>query len=233
MSWLGNLGQFEAFNLKGMLNQVKEDPWRLFVGSADPLSTKFWNKLTGSDSKPIIDQWGGAADHRYDEAEEAGINTGAGKQAHGLAKAVASFYAGGYGANQAGGLLGSGQAAGATTGSTGYGIGQPVVSGNVGSASYAGGGQSQGLLGSFGNKVSSINDTVEPYMKAYQMGQQFMPQGGQGQQAQPAPVMAQNMGGGLETLTALANQGRQAQDAAQQNAAAARDARRAQRRGLL
>lgn len=231
MSWLGNLGQFEAFNLKGMLNQVKDNPARLLYGAADPFSTKVWNKILGRDDKPLVDQWGGAAKHRYQEAEDAGIDTGAGKQMHGLAKAIASFYAGGYGANQAGGLLGSGQAAGATTGSTGYGIGQPVVSGNVGSASYAGGGQSQGLLGSFGDKVSSINDTVEPYMKAYQTSQQFMPQSRQA--PQPSPVLAQNMGGGQQALAAVATQGRQAQDSAMQNAASAREARRAQRRGLL
>ena len=230
MSWLGNLGDFELFNLKGMANQVKDNPARLLYGSADPFSTKVWNKILGTDDKPLVDQWGGAAKHRYQEAEDAGIDTGAGKQAHGVAKAIASFYAGGYGANQAGGLLGSGQAA-AGTGGAGYQIGQPVVSGNVGSAGYASGGQAQGLLGGFGDKVSSINQTVEPYMKAYQMGQQVMPQG----QAQPVPqpVMAQNMGGGPETLAMLANQGRQAQQVTMQNAASAREARKAQRRGLI
>jgi hypothetical protein len=231
MSWLGNLGNFELFNLKGMANQVKEDPWRLFVGSADPLSTKFWNKLTGSDSKPIIDQWGGAADHRYQEAEDAGIDTRAGRTGHNVAKTIASFYAGGYGADKAGGLLSSGTGGGSATWVDGAG---KVVGQAPGSGSGAiGGAQSQpGLLSTFGGKLKSANEAVEPYMQAYQIGQQFMPQGQQAQSA-PQPVMAQNMGGGPETLAMLANQGRQAQDTMLQNSAAAREARRANRRGLL
>lgn len=235
MSWFGDVGNFELFNLKGMANQVKDNPARLLYGAADPFSTKVWNKILGRDDKPLVDQWGGAASHRYDEAEDAGIDTGAGKQAHGIAKAIASFYAGGYGAGKAGGLLG-GQGAGATAGSgsaggTGYGLGQPVVSGSAGNATYAGG-QSQGLLGGFGDTLSSFNETAKPYMDAYQMGSQLMPQQ-QGQQAAPAPVMAQNMGGGPEALAAIATQGRQAQDASLQNAATARNQRRLNRRGLL
>lgn len=75
----------------------------------------------------------------------------------------------------AGGLLG-GQGAGATAGSgsaggTGYGLGQPVVSGSAGNATYAGG-QSQGLLGWFGEKLSSFNQTAKPYMDAVSTGQQ-------------------------------------------------------------
>lgn len=169
MSWLGNLGQFELFNLKGMANQVKDNPARLLYGAADPFSTKVWNKILGRDDKPLIDQWGGAAEHRYEDAENAGIDTGAGRTGHNIAKAVASFYAGGYGADKAGGLLGGTQAAGG--GGTGYGLGQPVVSGNVGNASYAGG-QSPGLLGQFGDKLSSWNQTAKPYMDAVSNGQQ-------------------------------------------------------------
>lgn len=173
MSWFGDLGQFELFNLKGMADQVKDNPFRLLYGAADPFSTKVWNKILGRDDKPLIDQWGGAAEHRYEDAENAGIDTGAGRTGHNIAKAVASFYAGGYGAGKAGGLLG-GQGAGATagTGGTGYGLGQPVVSGQVGNASYAGGGQSQGLLGGFGESLNSFNQTAKPYMDALSTGQQ-------------------------------------------------------------
>lgn len=135
MSWLGDLGNFELFNLKGMANQVKENPARLLYGSADPFSTKMWNKILGRDDKPLIDQWGGAAKHRYEEAEDAGINTGAGKAGHGIAKAIASFYTGGAaagamgggagaasGAGGSGGLLGSGTSAGSSAGTTGFGL---------------------------------------------------------------------------------------------------------------
>lgn len=231
MSWLGNLGNFELFNAKGMLNQVKDNPARLLYGSADPFSTKVWNKILGTDDKPLIDQWGGAASHRYQEAEDAGIDTRAGRTGHNVAKTIASFYAGGYGADKAGGLLGSGAGGGSATWVDGAG---KVVGQAPGSGSGAiGGAQSQpGLLSTFGGKLKSANEAVEPYMQAYQIGQQFMPQG---QQAQPAPqpVMAQNMGGGPETLAMLANQGREAQQVTMQNAMNAREARKAQRRGLL
>lgn len=231
MSWLGNLGNFELFNAKGMLNQVKDNPARLLYGSADPFSTKVWNKILGTNDKPLIDQWGGAADHRYQEAEDAGIDTRAGRAGHNVAKTIASFYAGGYGADKAGGLLSSGTGGGSATWVDGAG---KVVGQAPGSGSGAiGGAQSQpGLLSTFGGKLKSANEAVEPYMQAYQIGQQFMPQG---QQAQPAPqpVMAQSMGGGPEALSMLANQGRQAQQTTMQNAAAAREARKAQRRGLL
>lgn len=228
MSWLGNLGKFELFNLKGTANQVKDNPLRLFYGSADPISTKFWNKVLNRDDKPLIDQWGGAPKHRYEEAEEAGIDTGAGRTAHNIAKTVASMYVGG----QAGGLLGNGATSTSATWADGAGkvVGQAPGSGS----GVIGGAQSQpGLLSTFGDKLSSANQTVKPYMDAYQIGQQFMPQGQQAPQGQPAPVMAQSMGGGPEALSMLANQGRQAQQTTMQNAAAAREARKAQRRGLL
>lgn len=230
MSWLGNLGNFELFNAKGMLNQVKDNPARLLYGSADPFSTKVWNKILGTNDKPLIDQWGGAADHRYQEAEDAGIDTSAGRAGHNVAKTIASFYAGGYGADKAGGLLGSGSGGSATwVDGAGKVVGQAPGSGS----GAIGGAQSQpGLLSTFGGKLKSANEAVEPYMQAYQIGQQFMPQG---QQAQPAPqpVMAQNMGSGPETLAMLANQGREAQQVTMQNAMNAREARKAQRRGLL
>lgn len=230
MSWLGNLANFELFNAKGMLNQVKDNPARLLYGSADPFSTNVWNKILGTDDKPLIDQWGGAAKHRYQEAEDAGIDTSAGRTGHNVAKTIASFYAGGYGADKAGGLLGSGSGGSATwADGAGKVVGQAPGSGS----GVIGGAQSQpGLLSTFGGKLKSANEAVEPYMQAYQIGQQFMPQGQQAQAA-PQPVMAQDMGGGPEALAMLANQGRQAQDAMLQNSAAAREARRANRRGLL
>ena len=232
MSWLGDLGNFELFNLKGMANQVKENPARLLYGSADPFSTKVWNKILGTDDKPLIDQWGGAASHRYDEAEDAGIDTRAGRTGHNVAKTIASFYAGGYGADKAGGLLGSGTGGGSATWVDGAG---KVVGQAPGSGSGAiGGAQSQpGLLSGFGDKLTSINETAEPYMKAYQMGQQFMPQGQQRPVAQ-APAPATPMpGGGTEALAALANNGRMAQNNMLQSAEASRQQRRMNRRGLI
>lgn len=237
MSWLGDLGSFELFNLKGMANQVKDNPARLLYGAADPFSTSVWNKILGRDDKPLVDQWGGAASHRYDEAEDAGINTGAGKQMHGVAKAIASIYAGGYGSSALGGATGSstGGLLGNTAqsaGSTGYGIGQPVVSGGVGNASYAGS-QGGGLLSNATSTMSSAMDTAKPYIEAYQTGSQLMGQGQQRPVAQsPAPVTPMP-GGGTDALASLANNGRMAQNNMLQSAEAGRQQRRMNRRGLI
>ncbi len=95
MSFFGDVGSFELFNLGAMGNQVKDNPARLFYGSADPFSTGMWNKVLGTNDKPLVDQWGGAAPQRYEEAQDAGINTGPGKTMHTIAKTIASIYAGG------------------------------------------------------------------------------------------------------------------------------------------
>lgn len=248
MSWFGDLGSFEMFNLKGMANQVKDNPARLLYGSADPFSTKMWNKILGRDDKPLIDQWGGAADHRYEEAENAGINTGAGKTGHGIAKAIAAMYTGGAAAGamgggagaasgagtagSSGGLLGSGTAAGSTAGTTGFGLGQPLASGTVGNASIAGS-QGGGLLGSSGGFTGMMN-TAKPYMDAAQTGMSInnqMRQANQPQPIQAAEVMQSQ--GGPQALQAIAAQRQQAQLAQLQSAEQARQQRRMARRGVV
>ncbi|MBA4362728.1 MAG: hypothetical protein C0411_18670, partial [Pseudomonas sp.] len=123
MSFFGDMGSFELFNLGAMGNQVKDNPARLFYGSADPFSTGMWNKVLGTNDKPMVDQWGGAAPQRYEEAQDAGINTGPGKTMHTIAKTIASIYAGG----AAGGLLGGGSAAAGGAGTAGT-AGAPAAS---------------------------------------------------------------------------------------------------------
>lgn len=211
MSFFGDVGSFEMFNLGAMGNQVKDNPARLFYGSADPFSTGMWNKVLGTNDKPLVDQWGGAAPQRYEEAQDAGINTGPGKTMHAIAKTIASIYAGG----AAGGLLsgGAGAAGGAgTAGATGapattagYGLGQPAVTGTMGNAAYAGS-SSPGLLSSMGTSLSNFNTQAKPYMDAASYGQKayglLSPQGQQqpmsGQQA------VQQANSGPQTLAQLA-----------------------------
>lgn len=211
MSFLGDVGSFEMFNLGAMGNQVKDNPARLLYGSADPFSTGMWNKVLGTNDKPLVDQWGGAAPQRYEEAQEAGINTGPGKAMHTVAKAIASVFAGG----AAGGLLGgagsAGSAgatgasaagnAGSTAASTGFGLGQPVVAGGVGNASYA---SSPGLLGSMGSSLSSFNSAAKPYMDAASTGQKVYGLLSQGQQPAASGPAPQQPGGGAQTLAQIA-----------------------------
>lgn len=213
MSFLGDVGSFEMFNLGAMGNQVKDNPARLFYGSADPFSTNMWNKVLGTNDKPLVDQWGGAAPQRYEEAQDAGINTGPGKSMHTVAKAIASVFAGG----AAGGLLGGAGSAGAGaagTGATaagsagtgaasaGYGLGQPVVAGGVGNASYA---SSPGLLSSMGSSLSSFNTAAKPYMDAASTGQKVYGLLNQGQQQPASGAQAmQQSNSGPQTLAQLA-----------------------------
>lgn len=216
MSFLGDVGNFELFNLGAMGNQIKDNPARLLYGSADPFSTNVWNKVLGTHDKPLVDQWGGAAPQRYEEAEDAGINTGPGKSMHTAAKVIASLFAGGAaagaasgaggaGASSAGsGLLGNGatSTAGASTG-TGFGLGQPLVAGETGAASYAGG-ASPGLLGSIGSNLTQFNQQVSPYLNAASKGQQVYGLLNQSGPQRPQGPQIQASGGGPQTLTQLA-----------------------------
>lgn len=211
MSFFGDVGSFEMFNLGAMGNQVKDNPARLFYGSADPFSTGMWNKVLGTNDKPLVDQWGGAAPQRYEEAQDAGINTGPGKTMHAIAKTIASIYAGGAaggllsgGAGAAGGAAGSAGSSGAAGASTaGYGLGQPVVSGGVGNAAYAGG-SSPGLLGSMGTSLSNFNTAAKPYMDAASTGQKVYGLLNQGQQPAGSGPAPRQPAGGLQTLSELA-----------------------------
>lgn len=215
MSFLGDVGSFELFNLGAMGNQVKDNPARLLYGSADPFSTKMWNGVLGTNDKPLVDQWGGAAPQRYGEAQDAGINTGPGQTMHTIAKTIASIYAGGAGANAAGGLLGSGAgaasgagtagASGASTGA-GFGLGQPAVSGSMGNAAYAGGSSSPGLLSSMGSSLSNFNTAAKPYMDAASYGQRAYGLLSQGQQQQPmgGAQSMQQANNGPQTLAQIA-----------------------------
>nr|WP_315447164.1 hypothetical protein [uncultured Pseudomonas sp.] len=209
MSFLGDVGSFELFNLGAMGSQVKDNPARLFYGSADPFSTNVWNKVLGTNDKPLVDQWGGAAPQRYEEAEEAGINTGPGKTMHTVAKTIASMFAGGAAGGAAGGLLGGGSgAAGSTAASAaptaGYGLGQPLVTGQAGSAAYAGG-STPGLLGSMGTSLSNFNAQAKPYMDAASTGQKvYGLLSPNGQQQPMSPGMPQQNTSGPQTLAQIA-----------------------------
>jgi len=209
MSFLGDVGSFEMFNLGAMGKQVGQNPARLFYGSADPFSTNVWNKVLGTNDKPLVDQWGGAAPQRYEEAQEAGINTGPGKAMHSVAKTIASIFAGGAAGSAAGGLMGggasgAGTAAAGSAPTAGYGLGQPLVTGQAGNAAIAGG-SSPGLLGSMGTSLSNFNAAAKPYMDAASTGQKVYGLLNQGQQQQPmgSTPMQQNTTG-PQTLAQIA-----------------------------
>lgn len=208
MSWFGDVGNFELFNLKGMGKQIKDNPARLLYGSADPFSTKVWNKVLGRDDKPLVDQWGGAADHRYDDAEEAGINTGPGKTMHGVAKTIAGIFAGGAaagamggGASAAGtGAANAGTAASAAPWVDGAGT---IVAPAAGTGSGAIGGlpQSGGLLSSANSAMTEYKPLLDASSTGIQMSGLLNPK------QEPQPVQVDQAKGGAETMAAIAGQG--------------------------
>lgn len=96
MSWLGDVLRFDAFNAKGIVNNIVSNPVQSLLGADDPLSTGAWNAATGSHFKPYVDQWGGPTNETWQAARQAGINTGPASQTHGLAHLIAATEAGGY-----------------------------------------------------------------------------------------------------------------------------------------
>ncbi|HEY1129127.1 MAG TPA: hypothetical protein VGF12_06970 [Roseateles sp.] len=116
---LGSLLDFEGFHGKQILKDIAKKPTRLLTG-VDPASTKLWNKVLGTNDKPIVDQMGGATQDRYRQAEAAGIDTRTGKAMQGLAHVVAAAYA-------AGGLAGAGSGSGVGAGGAAEGSGGLLV----------------------------------------------------------------------------------------------------------
>lgn len=197
MSFLGNVFDFESFNLKDMFKKVKKDPERLLIGAVDPWSTKLWNKVLDKDYEPLVDQMGGAyGGHTlsafgnddggvYGRAREAGIDTKAGGYMHDAAHVLSAIFGGQglMGSSFGGNLTGSlGQ-----TGSSNLGIfsngGQAGMSGvgggNAGLLAQQGGIQGGAGMGAAAPQSFGMQD----YMR---MAQQSMPQQQQ-QQTQPPP----------------------------------------------
>lgn len=131
MSFLSDVFDFEAFNLKEMLKKIGDDPERLLIGAADPFSSDVWGKILGKDYEPIVDQWGGASADTYEKAAAAGIDIKAGGQMHDIARTIAQFYAGKWAKGKIGGKIGIGGSSGSgSSGSSGAsGIGK-IMSGD-------------------------------------------------------------------------------------------------------
>lgn len=114
MGALSDMFGFDSFALKDLWRGIKKNPERLLIGAADPWSTKAWNKVLGKDWEPLVDQMGGPyGGHTisafgandggvYQRARDAGIDTGAGENAHDAAHVIAAMFAGNYGMGQLG-----------------------------------------------------------------------------------------------------------------------------------
>lgn len=199
MSFLGNVFDFEAFNLKDMWGKLKDDPERIFLGAADPLSSKFWGEVTGKDYEPLVDQMGGAYGGDwisafgngqdggvYGRAKEAGIDTKAGGYMHDAAHVLSAIFGGQ-------GLMGSSFGSSLTPSSSSGNLGI-FSNGGQGGMSGVGGGnagllaQQGGIPGGAGmGSATPQTFGMSDYLK---LAQQSMPQQQQQQQTPPPSGMS-------------------------------------------
>lgn len=142
MSWFGDVLGFEKSAMGDRWDLLKKDPWRAPLGLMDQGSTEIFNGITGKDLEPMVDYYGGATKQNSANAKAKGINTGPGETMHGIARAVTSMFAGGYGADKLGMFGGGANAAPmdmsadalgqASQGSTtAFGSGAPAPSGGT------------------------------------------------------------------------------------------------------
>lgn len=129
-----SVGKFDVFAGKKALKDIGKNPERLLYGSADPLSTKVWNKVLGTNDKPILNQYGGPTKDTFQAAADKGMDLSGAAPAHAIAQTVAQVYGG------KGALSALGGAAGIST------------AGNTGKAA--------GALGALGG--SKLSDSLEP-----------------------------------------------------------------------
>lgn len=153
MAFIRDVGKFEGFNLKRMLKKIGDDPERVLLGAADPLSSKMWGGITGKEYEPIVNQWGGASDDTYKAAEDAGIRTKSGRKMHDLAETIAAFYTGKWAAG-----LGGGGAGGST----------PIP--NSVNLSNAGGSMSTGSAGTYGGGLNVSPSAMTKWGKMANLG---------------------------------------------------------------
>ena len=92
MGWLKKLVGFENSFSVDIAKDIISDPTRLITG-VDPLSTKVWNGVTGSDNKALVNVWGSPGEQYYESAAAKGIDVGPARQFHAVADTIAGIYA--------------------------------------------------------------------------------------------------------------------------------------------
>lgn len=231
MSWLGDVFDFEGYNLGQAWDKIKQNPERLFIGALDPFSSGVWGKVLGKDYEPLMNQTGGPTDETLAKAEERGINTGPGKSMHTIAQLIASWYGGAGAAKGMGnaGLLGNGasgasSAGGAGTGGNGAFLGEGTTSGVPAWDSAA----NPGMMDRMRSGLNTFNSYAKPVGQAYSSAKQVGLLGGD-QQPSQMPGIAPQVTTGNETLAALAQQ----PSANIQQMQAAEQMRQKRRMGLL
>jgi hypothetical protein len=101
MSFLSDLIGYQKHNLGIMGGEIKDKPWRLLLGSADPASTKLWNGILGRDDDPMVTVWGGSPQENFESYEAGGGNAAPARGMDAIADSIAGYFAGGYGSGPA------------------------------------------------------------------------------------------------------------------------------------
>ena len=141
-TFFGDLIEFEDMQLKEWGRMLKENPEQALLGGLTPFGAKAWGKVTGKDYEPFVNMWGGPTEEMYLKAAEKGIDIEDVAKSHQMAEMVASWYAGGYGAQQLGALgraAGMAQPTGSAAGLGGAGAVAPAGAGagNISAAQMA------------------------------------------------------------------------------------------------
>jgi len=151
MGFLSKLVGFENSFSKNFTKDIFSKPTRLLTG-IDPASTKVWNTVLGRDDKPLVNVYGSPGQQYYDQAQAAGIDTGAAQQFHSIADKVASFY----GTQGVSGIGGGAAGATSTSGGSGMGLMDMFSSGSGGGLGSLLG----GVIGAAGS-YKSAKDSAE------------------------------------------------------------------------
>lgn len=130
MSWLGDNLSFEKFQLGDWWSELKRHPQRAFIGAMDKPGTMLWNKILGTDYKPMVNYAGGPTGDTFNRADQQGINTGPARGAHKVADTVATIWG-------LGGLMGSSAMGGGAGASGGMGLGGDAMGGSAGTLGAA------------------------------------------------------------------------------------------------
>lgn len=169
---VGNMLEFEWDHLGNIFKDFGKNPERIFLGAADPLSSKLWGGITGKDYDPIVNEWGGATEDRFNDYERRhGVGSlGYAREGHQVAQTIAGMYAGaglqdlaGKGLQALGGNTGSGLGIfsnGGQNGLAGVGVGNAgrlaqsgAITGGAGVAGFGG-------LSGAANSISGLGGSM-------------------------------------------------------------------------
>lgn len=97
MSWIGDLLGNEVSHMGNLFSNFdSKNAEQLFLGAADPISSKLWGGVTGQKFTPMVGQLGGETQAQFDQSAKQGVNVGPAETMGAIANSVAGYEAGGF-----------------------------------------------------------------------------------------------------------------------------------------